>query len=33
MSDVFCSYEINVEKSDVVSNVLTKKVLPKNLAK
>ena len=33
MSDVFYSYEINVEKSDVVSNVLTKKVLPKNLAK
>ena len=32
MSDVFCSHEINFEKSDVVFNVLTKKVLPESLA-
>ena len=33
MSDVFCSHEINSEKSDIVFNVLTKKVLPESLAK
>ena len=32
MSDVFCSHEINFEKSDVVFNVLTKKVSPESLA-
>ena len=32
MSDVFCSREINFEKSEVVFNVLTKKVLPESLA-
>ena len=32
MSDVFCSHEINFEKSEVVLNALTKKVLPENLA-
>ena len=32
MSDVFCSHEINFEKSDVVLNVLTEKVLPESLA-
>ena len=32
MSDVFCPHDINSEKSDVVLNVLTKKVLPKNFA-
>ena len=32
MSDVFYPHDINFEKSDVVLNVLTKKVLPKNFA-
>ena len=32
MSDVFCSHEINFEKSDVVFNVLIKKVFPESLA-
>ena len=32
MSDVFCSHEINFEKSEVVLNALTKKVLPESLA-
>ena len=33
MSDVFCSHEVNSEKSDMVFNMLTKKVLPESLAK
>ena len=33
MSYLFCSHELNFEKSDVLFNVLTKKVLPENLAK
>ena len=32
MSDVFCSHQINFEKSEVVLNALTKKVLPESLA-
>ena len=32
MSDVLCSFEINFEKSDVVFNALTKKVLPESIA-
>ena len=32
MSEVFCSHEINFEKSDIVFNVLTKKVLPESCA-
>ena len=31
MSYVFCSHDINFEKSDVLFNVLTKKVLPEFL--
>ena len=30
---VFCSHEINLEKSDVLFNVLTKKVLPESFAR
>ena len=30
---VFCSQEINLEKSDVLFNVLTKKVLPESFAR
>ena len=34
ISYLFCSHELNFEKSDVLyCNVLTKKVLPENLAK
>ena len=33
MSEVFASHEVNFENSDVLYNVLTKKVLPDNLAK
>ena len=33
ISDVFYSNEINFEKSDVLFNVLTKKVLPENFVK
>ena len=33
ISDVFFSHEINFEKSDVVFNVVTKKVLPESLDK
>ena len=33
MSGVFASHEVNFENSDVLYNVLTKKVLPDNLAK
>ena len=33
MPNVFCSHEINFEKSDVVFNVLTKEVLPESFAK
>ena len=29
----FCSHEINLEKSDVLFNVLTKKVLPESFAR
>ena len=33
MSDMFCSHEINFEKSDVVLNVLTKKCCLKAFSK
>ena len=32
MAEMFCSHEINFEKSDIVSNVLTNKVLPESRA-
>ena len=32
MSEVFCSHEVNFEKSDIVFNVLTNKVLPESRA-
>ena len=33
ISYLFCSHELNFEKSDELFNMLTKKVLPKKLAK